>query len=307
MIPEKPAQMVVKLLWRCLAFITGFIPEKLALRIAFIIGSVICGYSGSLRRRVESDIKKAFASHGYDLKVGRVRRITRRTFLNMAMNLAEFLRFGKLDKVSINSKVTVHGLHHLEQVMEAGKGGIILTLHLGNWELQGAWYSLNGYPLNAIFINQYNRALGEEMNRLRKNVGIGLIPRSQLRRAVRLLQKGELVGVLADQDGGPRGDYCKFFNRVISAPPTPAWMAARAGCPLLPAYMIRESAGQHRLVFLPPLPPPGRSKNDRLALTRQVYKLFESLILANSEQWLWLYSRWKDRIHTDRYVAEKFQ
>lgn len=300
-------ELVTRLIWKSLADSASVLPEHRALRAAQLIGGLIHLSAGTLRAQVENDLYRAFRSHDCPVSPRRIRRLGRQSFLHLAMNLTEFMRFPRLDKSTLNEKVAVTGRENLEAVMHSGRGGVILTLHMGNWELQGAWYGLNGYPMNAVFINQYNRLLGEEMNKLRYSAGISLVPRSELRRAVRLLKQGELVGVLADQDGGSRGEFFPFFGRIVSAPPTPAWLAARAGAWVLPVHIIRERGRHHRLFFHPPLAAPDRSKKGRHLFTQRTYRLFESIILANPDQWLWLYRRWKKRSHTDQYMVTEHE
>src|SRR3972149_3284187 len=113
-------------------------------------------------------------------------RAAKAAFENVGLTLAEFARFRRLDKSFFETQVDGTDLVHLREVVQAGKGAVLVTGHFGNWELLGAFIRQSGFPLDVVVKEQRNPFIDRwiDKNRMRQGVGIiktGVATRSVVR------------------------------------------------------------------------------------------------------------------------------
>ena len=116
-----------------------FLPRKVAFKIGEVGGKVCFKLLARERKKTIKHIKMIF---GKDIDTA---EIARRVFVNQGINLIEWLRMPKLKKMYLDDYFTISGSENIENVLSKGKGGIILSAHLGNWEYMSAYLFLKGY------------------------------------------------------------------------------------------------------------------------------------------------------------------
>jgi len=123
-------------------------------------------------------------------------------FRNFGKYLVEFFRIEKMVTQNfIDQHVTIKNIEFIEQALEKGKGGILLTAHLGNWELGGALLSFLGYPITAIALPHKERPVNDLFNHQRVVKGIKVVPTHLAFKACYdALAKNELIALLADRE-----------------------------------------------------------------------------------------------------------
>jgi mitochondrial fission protein ELM1 len=117
-----------------------------------------------------------------------------------------------------------------------------------------------------------------------------------MRKILRALQNGESVGIVSDQDGGKKGTFVLFFNRLSSTPAGVATFALRTGAPIFPGFIFREKNHRHRIEIEDPLKIPDASLSPEDAehfLLQQFVDTLEKKIRKAPDQWLWAHRRWK--------------
>lgn len=194
--------------------------------------------------------------------------------------------------------IRLEGLHHLEDVMASHGRALILTAHLGNWELLPIASRLTGYPLAIVVRPLDSPWLDALADGLRRKSGVELIQkRGALRSVLRALGGGRMVGILLDQNAARReGVFVPFFGRPASTSKSLALLAVRTGAPVIPIFIRRDAAGGHRVMIEPPLPVPAGGGEDAVAeLTRRCTEAIEAAIREAPEQWLWIHRRWRTR------------
>lgn len=203
-------------------------------------------------------------------------------------------------------RLRIEGLEHVQAAMQRHGRALLLTAHLGNWELLPAACRLTGFRLSVVLRPLDAPWLDRLARRLREKSDVELIDkRAALRPVLRALAGGRMVGILLDQNAARReGVFVPFFGHLASTSRSLAVLALRTGTPIVPAFIRREDDGIHRVVVGPALPVP--SSSDLAAaiesLTARCTNLIEAAIRETPEQWLWMHDRWRTRPPGDRHT-----
>ena len=196
-------------------------------------------------------------------------------------------------------RMRIDGLEHVRSAMDQHGRALLLTAHLGNWELLPVACRLTGYRLSVVLRPLDAPWLDRLATRMREQSEVDLIDkRAALRPVLRALAGGAMVGILLDQNAARReGVFVPFFERPASTSKSLAVLALRTSTPIVPAFIRREHAGTHRIVVGPPLPlpPPGDVGAAVVALTARCTEAIEAAIREMPEQWLWMHDRWRTR------------
>ena len=225
--------------------------------------------------------------------------IVKRNFIHFALNIYELMRFPGLTNSQLNEKVTFHGLENLDQALAQGRGVVFALPHIGNWEILGAAIAHRGYPLNSFFMAQKADELGGLLDHFRSYSGIRLHDRDRGGiKALKALRNGEILGMIADQDGSNQGVYLDFLGHFVSIPAGPANWSLKTGALVVPLYSLRRGlSDKFDAWFLPALPDEeGETHHQRVvARTRRICDWMQELILKYPQQYLWFYDRFKPR------------
>jgi KDO2-lipid IV(A) lauroyltransferase len=198
----------------------------------------------------------------------------------------------------LSGNVAVEGMEHIEKALRMNRGLLLLGPHFGLWELAGFIFGARLQNAATVFKPMKNPYVNEYLLQARRESGLGLIPsKNALRLVLQYLRKGSLVVILFDQNAGKGGIPATFFGTTASTYAAPAVFALKTGCPVVPAYMIKEAGfRKHRLVIHEPFPliATGDKQKDILVNTQQYNDFLESLVRQHPEQWFgWLHRRWK--------------
>lgn len=196
-------------------------------------------------------------------------------------------------------RIRMDGREHLERVMATHGRALIVTGHLGNWELLTVAHRLTGHPLTIVVRPLDSRWLNAVAERLRRKAGVELVDkRGALRPLLAALRRGRLVAILLDQNAARRESvFVPFFGRLASTSKSLALLATRTDTPVVPIFIRREARGLHRVVVHPPLLPPAGEDADQavVEMTRRCTEAIEAAIRAAPDQWLWVHNRWRTR------------
>jgi KDO2-lipid IV(A) lauroyltransferase len=198
------------------------------------------------------------------------------------------------DQVSFDSSVS-----HLDTALAAGHGVIVITPHLGNWELLAAAVVARGARGAVVGRRRLRDPSAHILEELRARAGVETLPQdSSPRELLRRLARGEVIGLLPDVEvqrlAGLRLPFLGHDALVMSAP---AALARAARLPLLPARCVLDESsgkprGAYRIEFAEPIPPPATREATR-GVTEQWVALFEAWIRETPSQWLWIHDRWR--------------
>jgi KDO2-lipid IV(A) lauroyltransferase len=214
----------------------------------------------------------------------------------MAVELAALLERPLDDTLRL---IRIDGLEHVHSAMARHGRALLLTAHLGNWELLPVACRLAGHPLSVVLRPLDAAWLDRLATRMRERSEVDLIDkRAALRPVLRALAGGGMVGILLDQNAARReGVFVPFFGRPASTSKSLAVLALRTGSPIVPAFIHREDGGRHRVVVGRPLTMPDAADVDAavVAVTAACTDAIEAAIRRTPDQWLWMHDRWRTR------------
>ncbi len=275
----------------------GLVIRQLPLAVALWVGRRLGDLSYLLNNKrrgiAYSNLKAAFAKEKDPQELA---RINRGVFRNLGQNLVEILRFPRLTTRDIEKLVKFENLSRLDEALSKGKGVILLSAHFGNWELSNVAMAAKGYPMNVIAKDQPNTRLNRLLNSYRESKGGKIVTKGMaMRELIRGLGQNQIVGILADEDAKSFGSQINFFNRRCMARQGAFSLALKAGCEVLPGFIIRERGGRHRVVVAPglELERSGDESKDIQSGLQRFTSVLESYIRRYPEQWFWLQRRWK--------------
>jgi len=258
-------------------------PRGLRYRLADIGGSAAYGMLPARARRARANYS-AFAPGDRAASS----KLARGAFQNYGRTILDFLILEQL----LDELKRTPGAISLEPVhraLAAGKGAIVVTPHLGNWDLGAAAIATCGRPVHAVTDPFGPAAVDAMVRTTRERLGVGVIPvgPASARQALRALRRNEVLLLACDIDKGGPGVPVSFLGRRVVLPAGPATLALRTGAPLIPGYMKRRSGGQHESRLLEPLPAPssGDATAQTAELTQAIASSFESMIRADPAQW----------------------
>ncbi|MGH7725724.1 MAG: lysophospholipid acyltransferase family protein, partial [Candidatus Eiseniibacteriota bacterium] len=223
--------------------------------------------------------------------------IAREAYAQAGMMAIEHLRFPLLRPETLDRIASsIEGLDHIAAARGRGHGAVLLTGHFGAFELFGGVAVRAGNPISLLVRGQTNPLVDRMMSAHRRALGVNVLGHGRgVRDALKTLNAGECVAVIADQDAGRDGLFVDFFGTPASTPPGPAEFCVRTGAPLVMGYLRRLSDGRHEGRIFPPIDPPqtGDHEADVRALTEAHTHVLEGWIRDWPEQWLWTHRRWK--------------
>ncbi|MBN4076102.1 lysophospholipid acyltransferase family protein [Gemmatimonas aurantiaca] len=244
-------------------------------------------------RVTEDNLRKAFPEWSED-KV-RVTRVG--VFENIGRTIFEVARCQGLEHDEIDRLLhKFDGAEYVEEVAKRGKGCLFATPHFGNWELIGFWLPANGYKTNFLAGRQTNPYIDKMLNDNRRSVGVNIIPTgSSARQVIRVLRRGEFLGIVPDQHSAIGHEVVEFFGRKVAAHRGTALFAYRTGAAILPTFIIRKGPGHHEGLVDPPIyaDTSRPEKEETQRLTQLIMSRFEEMIREYPELWMWTHKRWK--------------
>jgi KDO2-lipid IV(A) lauroyltransferase len=230
-------------------------------------------------------------------------RIARKSFEQLGKGAAEFLLIPHLDNKILTDMVSLSGEHNLKAALDDGRGVLVLSAHLGNWELIGVTLAMMGYPIAIIAKISKSKAVNRMLTGNRGIAGVVVLQgRGLLKDTMRHLEAGGIVGFVLDQNARRReGVFVPFFGREACTLKSLALLARRTGAPVVPAYIHRQE-NRHHLVIGEIL------RNDLsedvdadvLRWTESYTAWTERVIRQHPEQWTWLHDRWRTRPKSKR-------
>ncbi len=223
------------------------------------------------------------------------KRIAKKSFGNIGTAAVELATSADLDRESYLDRLDFEGWENFELAERAGKGILLMTAHIGNWEALAQAPVLRGKPVSFVARPLDNPYLEGEIRRIRERFGNRTImKRGAARQLIRTLRGGGITGLLIDQRVHPNeGKAYDFFGHPAYTTPLMARLSLRTGAPVVPVFGIPlEGWRRCRLVYRPPIFPESNGEDAVDRLTLQYLRTIEEAIREWPEFWLWAHRRW---------------
>ncbi|MCX6358128.1 MAG: hypothetical protein NT045_09720 [Candidatus Aureabacteria bacterium] len=224
--------------------------------------------------------------------------IARAVFMNLGRNLAEIAFYPRLDPERVRGFISMEGREILERARENGKGIIIITGHIGNWELIPTYFLAIGFTGGVVARRIYYEKYERLLYKLRRSKGFRVFYRDESPREIlKTLRNNEVVGILADQDVRKLpGVFVSFYGRPAYTPSAPVLIAMKSGAPLIPAHIVREGR-RHKIIIEEPISllTTGDRDTDLVHNTQLWTRCIERYVRSHPDQWVWMHRRWRTR------------
>lgn len=246
--------------------------------------------------------------------------LARKTFEHFALSFIHALYIPRLIRLKHKKHIHFENLEIIDKALKEGRGAILVSGHLGNWEIGISELALKGYPLHIVAFQQANPHLNKILNRFRESCKWNIIStKGAMKQSEDLLKQGKAIVLLIDQTGRDEGVEVEFFGRTAPAMWGPANLHLKTGAPIIPFGTIFTTktellppAIRARFAFGRPVGqssqrihytikvgniidylPTGNKDADIKNLTQIYLNEIEKIIRLAPEQWIWFHRRWK--------------
>ena len=277
--------------YRIVQWIAMTFPKWFVYKIAVLTADIFYLFRWKTRKILLENLRRVFPEKGD----GDIHSYVRLTFRNFGKYLADFFRFDKFDKETMEKEVDIVGLENIEECFKKGKGIITVTAHLGSWELGAVIITLLGYKLNAVVLTHGSAKVDSLFVRQRENKGVKVIPLGHAASAcIRALRRNELVALVGDRNINETGIKVPFFDEEASLPRGPATLSLHTCCSIIPTFLIRTKEDRFCLVLDKPIPDiqAGNKEEKVRRVTEEITKVIEAYIRQYPGQWFMFYSIW---------------
>ena len=221
-------------------------------------------------------------------------------YRNLGWLLAEFCRMSDYTREYTERFIRYEGLDNYLAARDRGKGVLVLTGHLGAWELSSFYHSLAGYPMGMVIRRLDNPLVDRMVNRIRCRHGNRVLHKDDFARGlIAAMRAGETVGILMDTNmTPPQGLFVPFFGVPACTASGLARVALRTGAAVVPGFLLWEDAEQRYVLRFYPevaLVDTGDAEADTAENTARFTAVLEDAIRRYPSQWLWMHRRWKTR------------
>jgi KDO2-lipid IV(A) lauroyltransferase len=259
-----------------------WLPRGALFVLADLLADVTHWTNAEPARNLRANLRSAFPL----LPESAVRELSKGIFRNFARNLVDYGRFHTItDEALWRLLPSIQHLHFLEESCAKGRGVILLTGHIGNWELGAMVFGRLGYKINVVTIPEGKERIDSIRGAYRMRQDIRTIvvdgsPFSSLE-IVAALRRGEIVAMLVDRWEGADGVPAKFFGADHRFPRGPFVLGRATGAPIIPAFIVRDGRA-YRGVIDPPVLMDGL---DDESGARMVSESLERMIRNCPDQW----------------------
>jgi len=227
------------------------------------------------------------------------KRLVREAFLNFGLSYADFLAIPIMSKEQILKIGEPLGFYNLDKALSLGKGAIMVSAHLGNWDLGGCFTTGLGYETAAI---TESRGPGEHFyklySNLRSKTGMGIIrleDQRSITQALNVLRRNDVLILLGDRDITKDGIKVNYLGTESPLPKGPAFFSLRTGAPILPSFFVWNK-GKYLAIMEPMIEfnKSGNLKQDIKELTQLIAKRLEKRVYEYPTQWYVFDMNWEN-------------
>ncbi len=263
----------------------SYLPTSLTYIISQSVANLSYLFYRSAVKNVKQNLKLVFPTCSDE----KLSNITRNLFRNYSKYLVDYAKYTNLNKSAvINQIVHYDGKDNLDKAIQMNKGLILLTAHLGNWELGGIFFGSCGIKTNVLTLPDQNTEIGNIRRRYRKiynvnTITVGNSPLSSIE-MVKALNNREMLAMLIDRYKGGGLDSIKmdFFNKPTLFPRGPFVLSRLTGAPIITAFVVREKEAYKGIIESPFFV---ENENEEYNVLKKVVKILEKYIVMYPDQW----------------------
>ena len=276
--------------------LTILVPRFLLPPFAFFWGGLFYLVLPGMRRDLRKNLRVVTGRQ-------QVERLVLATFYNFSRNWCDQMLMMRLPGRRLLGLIERSNEGPLDAALAAGRGAILMSIHLGNWELGGLGLAEKGYPINILTFPEPDEKVKAQREVIRRERGVNFIyvdreARSALAivEAVRALNRNEVLAILGDRDGSSHSMELDFFGRPTRIPLGAAYLALATGAPVIPVF-VPLVGNRYLAIMEEPIFFRGRREERERVIergTRQVLRVFERYIRSYPDQWYNFFDYWAE-------------
>ena len=277
-------------------------PKKYVKKTGRMIGHTVAKVMPKRYKRSIVDIQKAFPGKSPE----ECREIAQKSWENIGCIITEFAKTINASKEEILSKFRFENCEQMFKDNHDGKGGILLVGHFANWEMLGLALVLKTKKMASVAYPQNNKYVDEYITKLRTVFGGTLISsHNPFFACFRILKRGALLAILADQSVITSRFYMNFLNRPAEVSPMPAVLSLKTGVPIYCLEFYRDGdmfvANCTEIIYPPKVEYSTQAVAD---FTKVLQSKLEKNVIDHPADWLWAHNRWKREDEARKAMAE---
>jgi KDO2-lipid IV(A) lauroyltransferase len=269
------------------------IPRSWAYALSIVVARLALLLASGARRRLEFNLKVALP----DADQAEIDRLVRLNFRNHAKAYADLMRMPRARVEDLQPLLRLKGVEHLEAARAMGKGVLVISAHMGSWEVTAAIWAATIAPVSLFAEELEPQEMYDWYRTTRARLGISVLPltRPGLRQVLKALESNEMVVTALDRDMLGTGMVVNFFGRPARIPTGPAAIALRTGAPILPVVVYRLPDDAYQAEGWAPVVAEhsGDREADQRRITEQLVRHMERIIRAHPEQWHLPHAIWE--------------
>ncbi|HVO76506.1 MAG TPA: lysophospholipid acyltransferase family protein [Candidatus Bathyarchaeia archaeon] len=277
-----------KLTFRFVASLASSIPGPVRGLIVDVCAFFFYVFSPGKRRNVKENIE---ATGGVA-----TRRAVYGPFRLHTTNIVEMFASSRWNDETIRDWFTFEGREELNRALAEGRGAVLVTGHIGSWELGARHLQSLGYNMHVVAGVQMNRLLTGAVKEAKELRGIEVInPDNASRKILKVFQSNGILALLVDGNVYTGGVERPLFGRLARVPDGPVRLAKASGAPIVGGYCRRignERFAIHIEAIVSARDIKALSDEESLA---KVYGAFERYVRENADQWCIFRSIWGAR------------
>ncbi len=267
------------------------LPRPQALHLGRSLGKLSRRFFRGRRRLALDNVHQAFP----DWSAEQVDVLVKQNFEQLGMSAVEALRLDLFSVDKPEEYFEIHGVEHLREAQDLGRGVILLTGHLGFWEAGNYLFPALGVPLDTIAKPFKNRLTDAYFYRIRTHFGADILnSRKGARRILKSLQAGRAIGLLLDQHISPPGSIqVDFFGRKAYVTTAITNLAMKYQIPIVPTFCLRRPDNRYDAWVEPLVLLEGKGEAALAENTQYLTTIIEQAIRRDPGQWFWMHKRWR--------------
>jgi Kdo2-lipid IVA lauroyltransferase/acyltransferase len=273
----------------------GLIPQNRAKQLSSIIGRILYTLDKRHRTIALDNLAMVF---GDEKSASEIKMIAKDVFENISMMIFEIAWSLSLREKDFFRYFSLKNVSNFKNACQKNKGVLLLSAHVGNWELLTVSFATLNHPVNPIYRPLDNLILDQLVLNIRERFGSKLIPKARsMQKILKCLKQGHAVGLGIDQNvDWYEGVFVDFMGTPACTSRGTALLAMKSGAPVVPVFMIHEK-GKFTAEFGPevPLIKTGDKTKDIEENTRQYNAVIGNFVRRYPNRWFWVHQRWKTK------------
>ncbi len=286
--------MIIYLGYKFLELLAYITPYSISYLLAIVVGKLtyLLGfYVPTLKKNVSKVLD-------IDINDKKTAITVQRLYYNWFKNVADFIKHPLVKGENFKKRIELIGVENLDDALKQGKGAVIFTAHVGNFEWGACRLGVMGYKIWATALSRpYKKAnLFFENRRLSKGLHTIYIDRTMLE-IFRLLKRNEIIAIPSDFDPTGTGQVYDFFGKKAKLPSGAVEIALKSGAPIIPSFIWRKDKYNHFQIIEKPVELVRKGDiQDIIRINNQkIIKVMEKYIREHIEEWEMFHDIWVDK------------